>query len=186
VTARRLKLWLVLTGVVLGALTLLAWTQSWVAVELGGGQHLTVAGQAAAPALSALGLAGLALAAALSIAGRVLRVILGVVQAGMGVLVIVTAASTLARPVAASAATVTEATGVSGAESVAALVMSVAVTSWPWIAVVVGAASTVVGLAVVLTSSRWPGPARKYETTAGDPETRAGSWDALSEGKDPT
>lgn len=185
-TARRLKLSLVLAGVLLGALTLLTWTQPWLVVEIDGDQQLTVGGQAAAPALSALGLAALALAAALTISGRVLRVILGVVEAGIGVLVAVTAVTALARPVVASASSVTEATGVSGAESIAALVTAVTVSVWPWMAAVVGAVLALTGVAVVLTSPRWPGPARKYESTASDADTRAGSWDALSEGKDPT
>jgi hypothetical protein len=38
----------------------------------------------------------------------------------------------------------------------------------------------------VLTSPRWPGPARKYETSAATTDSPAGAWDALSEGDDPT
>jgi hypothetical protein len=186
VTARRLKLTLVVAGVLLGALVLLSWTQAWFDLLLVDDQQLAVAGQAAAPALSALGLAALALAAALSIAGRVVRLVLGVVETAIGVLVVVTAVAAVGDPVGASASTITDATGVSGAESVAALVVSATASAWPWLAVVTGALLALAGIAVLLTSPRWPGPARKYEAAAGDVDSPAGTWDALSEGDDPT
>jgi protein-S-isoprenylcysteine O-methyltransferase Ste14 len=182
---RRLRLLLVLAGIALGAGLLLSWTQPWFEPVLTDGQRLTVPGQAAAPALSALGLAALALSAALSIAGRVLRVILGVVEGGIGVLVLVTAAAALGGPVAASASTVTDATAVSGADSVAALVDSVTASAWPWLALVLGALLALVGIAVLLTAPRWPGATRKYDAAHAD-EGTAGTWDALSEGRDPT
>lgn len=185
-SARRIKLGLILSGIVLAAVTLLTWTQPWFGLELHSGQQLTVSGQAAAPSLSALGLASLALVAALSIAGRVLRVVLGVIQAGIGALTVLTAITALVDPVAASARTVTDATAVSGAQSIAALVATVSTTGWPWLALLAGALSALVGLAVALTASRWPGAARKYEATAAEGAGTAGAWDALSHGDDPT
>lgn len=189
-TARRLKLALVLAGAALGALTLLTWTQPWFAIVLDGDVRLEVTGQAAAPGLSGLGLAGLALAGALTIAGRGLRVALGVIEFLLGVAVAVVAALALADPVAASASTVTDATAVAGPESIAALVESATASAWPWLAVVVGSLLALAGLAVVVTSGRWPGPTSKYEAGAADrthpDEGAAGAWDALSEGRDPT
>lgn len=181
---RRLRLTLVVGGALLGALVLLTWTQPWFTVQLDD-RALTVDGQAAAPALSALGLAALALAAALAIAGPRVRIALGVIGAAIGVLVAVTAFSALVHPVVASASTVTDATAVSGADSVAALVVSATASAWPFVAVVTGALLALVGSAVVLTSFRWPSPTRKYES-AGTDEGAAGAWDALSEGNDPT
>ena len=194
-TPRRLRLALVVGGAALGALALLAWTQPWFDLELDAGQHLSVAGQSAAPALSALGLATLALAGALAIAGRRFRVVLGVIELVIGALVVVTSVTALIDPVAASASVISDATAVSGAESLAALVASVSVTAWPYLAVVIGALLALVGVAVVVTSRRWPGPTRRYETGTAETGTAeatrtgegaTGAWDALSEGRDPT
>jgi hypothetical protein len=184
--AGRLKLFTILAGGVLGALTLLAWTQQWFGLTLTSGQSLAVAGQVAAPALSALGLASLALVAALAIAGRVFRIVLAALEVAIGVLVVVSAAAALSTPVAASAATITEAVGESGANALAALVASVSATAWPYLTLVFGALSALVGVVVLVTTRRWPGPTRRYETTAVADDSAAGSWDALSAGKDPT
>lgn len=183
--ARRLKLSLVVAGAALGALALLAWTQPWFEIVLVGGQSLLVDGQSAVPGLSGLGLAALALAGALAIAGHGTRIALGVVEVVLGAAVAVISALALADPVAASAPTVTDATAVAGAQSVAALVESSSASAWPWLAIVIGALLALTGLAVALTSHRWPGPVRKYESTRTD-EGSAGAWDALSDGDDPT
>ena len=42
------------------------------------------------------------------------------------------------------------------------------------------------GLAVMLTTRRWPAATSKYDADAAKPDTNAGAWDALSEGDDPT
>jgi Tryptophan-associated transmembrane protein (Trp_oprn_chp) len=189
-TGARLKLLLVFAGAAMGALLLLCWTQAWFSLELEGGQPLDVPGQAAVPALSALGLACLALAGALAIAGSILRIVLGVVETLIGVAVVATAASAIVSPIEASASTITAATAVGGSESIAAIVTTVSTAAWPWLAVASGALIIVVGAAVVALSRRWPGPTRKYETaeSAGsdDTTTPSGAWDALSGGSDPT
>ena len=183
---RRVKLLAIVAAAAFGGLTLIAWTQPWFGLVLTGGQHLSVAGQVAAPALSALGLASLALAAALSIAGRIFRVVLGVVQVLIGVLVTGSAIAALSNPVAASVPTVTDAVGESGSSAVAALVASVSVGAWPYLAVILGVLSALVGIAVLATTRSWPGPTRRYETGPAETATPAGTWDALSEGRDPT
>ena len=182
----RAKLYLILAAVVLGAFTLVAWTQPWFTLTLSEGRVLSVTGQVAAPALSALGLASLALGAALSIAGKVFRAVLGVVQLLIGVLVAGSAIAALADPVAASLKAVTDAVGESGAGAVAALVTSIALSAWPVVTVVLGILAALVGIAILATMRRWPGPTRKYEATAEPGASTAGSWDALSAGKDPT
>lgn len=183
---RRLKLLVIVAAALFGGLILIAWTQQWFVLTLTSGQSLPVAGQVAAPALSALGLASLALAAALSIAGRVFRVVLGVVEVLIGALVAASAIAALSDPVTASVATVTAAVGESGVDAVAALVASVSVGAWACLAVAFGALSALVGIAVLATTTRWPGQTRKYETGPADAATPAGTWDALSEGRDPT
>lgn len=185
-TIRRVKLLLIVAGGLFGALTLIAWTQPWFGLTLTSGQNLSVAGQVAAPPLSALGLASLALVAALSIAGRVLRHVLGALEVLIGVLATGSAVAALSNPVAASVPTVTDAVGESGADAVAALVASVSVGVWPYLAIVLGALSALVGVAVLVTARRWPGPTKKYETGPAEAATPAGTWDALSEGRDPT
>ena len=183
----RLRLAVVLAGILVAGLALLSWTQTWFELVLDGGQFLAVPGQAAAPALSALGLASLALVGALAIAGPRVRVALGVVEVAIGGLGIFVAGSALANPVAASASTVTAATAVSGSESIAAIVTSVAVSAWPVVAIAAGALTVVVGLGVLVTGRRWPGPTKRYEaTSADDTGTPVGAWDSLSGGSDPT
>ena len=184
---RRFRLVLVLAGALAGLLILLSWTQLWFTVSLDGGQQLEVPGQSAAPALSSLALAALALSAALAIAGRVLRVVLGVVAAGIGALAIAAATTAMLDPVTASAGVVTDATALAGAETIRSLVVALAATGWPWLTVAGGALALAVGVLVVATAHRWPGPTRKYETTSDtDGGGTAGAWDALSGGSDPT
>jgi hypothetical protein len=186
-TAARLRLTIVLAGILVAGLALLAWTQPWFDLVLDGGQPLSVPGQAAAPALSALGLASLALVGALSISGRGVRVALGILETVIGVGIVVVASGALASPAAASASTITASTAVSGPESIAALVTSVSVSPWPWVGVAAGALTALVGIAVLVTGGRWPGPTRKYEAASTDDTgTPVGAWDSLSDGSDPT
>lgn len=186
-TPARLRLSVVLAGIVAAGLALLAWTQTWFDLVLDGGQALGVPGQAAVPALSALGLASLALVGALAIAGPRVRLALGVVEVAIGGFGIFVAGSALTNPLLASASTVTAATAVSGSESIAALVTSVAVSAWPVVAIAAGVLTAVVGLAVLVTGRRWPGPTKRYEPTgADDTGTPVGAWDSLSDGSDPT
>jgi hypothetical protein len=187
VTPARLRLTIVLAGVLLAGLALLAWTQTWFELVLDGGRALTVTGQFAAPSISALGLASLALVGALSIAGRIVRIALGILETAIGVAITAVAIGALAAPVAASASSITTSTAVSGPESIAALVTSVAVSPWPAVAIAAGVLTALVGVAVLATGWRWPGPTRKYEAVpSNDSGTPVGAWDSLSDGSDPT
>lgn len=187
---RRLKLLGILAGGITSALTLLAWTQQWFGLTLTTKQVLPVGGDVGGPALVALALAGLALVAALSIAGRFFGVVLGILEAAIGGLVVLTSALSIADPVKASASVVTGATAVSGDGAVRELVASVSVTVWPWLAIVFGALTAIVGVFIAVTAPRWPDSSRKYRAVRleqPDAEQDAvGAWDALSEGDDPT
>jgi hypothetical protein len=194
VNGRKLKNRSLLAGIVVSGLTLLAWTGQWFTLRLAasgaGRPTLAVTGDAAAPGLIALALAGLALVAALAIAGPVFRVVLGVLQAVIGFAVALSSILALVDPVAASSRAVTAATGVSGTASVAALVVSVSRTAWPWISAVVGLATIALGIAVLVSSRRWPGSSRRYQPVQFEP-TEPGAnpvsdWDTLSGGTDPT
>jgi len=209
-TARRLKSLALLAGVAVNALVLMAWTQAWFTVTLVadelGGSTLAVGGDVAAGGLAALGLAGLALVGALSIAGPAFRIVLGVLQFVLGATVVLSSVIAIGDPLSVAAPAVTDATGVSGADSVAGLVASATLTVWPWVAAVLGGLGGLLGIAIFVTSRRWPGPSRKYQSPAAStpaagpapaeapgaaPEAPPTSdaiadWDALSDGADPT
>ncbi len=189
-TPRRLKHASILAGIALSALTLLAWTQRWYVITLETGQSLAVDGDVAAPALTALALSGLALAAALAIAGRFFRFVLGLLQASLGALISAAAAIAIADPVVASERAITDETGVAGRESIANLVSVVAASLWPYATLALGILLTVLGLAIVASSRRWPESSRKYSATTLENEagerSAVGDWDALSDGRDPS
>jgi len=188
-SARRLKLSILLAGLALNAVIVLAWTQLWITVVLDDGQVLDVAGDVAAPAVSTLALSGLVLVGALAIAGPVFRVVLGVLQSLLGATITLSGAIALLAPAAASSAVVTAATGVAGAETVGALVATATLTAWAWVATAGGVLLVALGVATVATARRWPDSSRKYSALrtepveSGDPVQ---DWDTLSSGDDPT
>lgn len=199
-TPGRLRGVLLTATAVLAALVFLAWSQLWFTLSLtassGDPLPLEVGGDVAASGLAPLALAVLAIVAALALAGRVFRMLFGVLEALLGVCIIVVALVSLGDPAASSAQAVTEVTGVSGADSIAQLIASVAVSGWPALAIGAGIGVVVVGVLVTATASRWPVSGRKYARTS-PAETNASTraplasdpvaeWDALSEGDDPT
>jgi uncharacterized membrane protein (TIGR02234 family) len=167
VTARRIKLTLIVTVLVASALVLLAWTQTWVQARVAGeggvARQLEVTGSQAAPALTALALAGLALAGALSIAGVVIRVVLGILEALLGVSVFLASLSAVTDPAAASASAVTAVTGITGTESVRASLVGTTLGGWPYLALAAACLMVLAGLGVVITARRWPGPTARYQ-----------------------
>jgi hypothetical protein len=187
--ARRLRLLTILSIPVFAALTMLSVTQTWWTVEVAD-RSLDIAGTDASPALSALALAGFALTAALAISGPVFRIVMGLLQTAIGATVILAAVGSISDPITTSTTIITEATGVAGTESVTALVDNVALTGWPWLAVVSGVLSLVVGVFLLLTTRRWPVASRKYQNVRLEdpsaPRDSVGDWDALSDGSDPT
>ena len=206
--ARRLKLVLILVILGSSSLALLAWTQVWVQAEVGlpdaGTQVLQIDGAIAAPALTALALAGFALAVALTIAGRLIRIVLGALQVLLGFSVFLAALLAVNDPADASAAAVTAATGIAGHESIQLSVLATVITAWPYVAMGAAIIMAAAGVAVVVTSGRWPGPTRKYQAvrfeqvasadggqslaapTEPAPSDSVGDWDDLSRGDDPT
>ena len=185
-TPGRLKLSVILGAALLGALSLAAWTQPWFTLDVTGAHPVVVTGQVAAPALSALGLAALALAAALSIAGVVVRYVLGGLHALIGVLAAASSVIAILNPIRASLPAVTAVVGESGLTAVSALVTSVSLTVWPWVAVLLGVLTAALGIVTLATARRWPGPTRKYESAPSRDDSPAAHWDALSAGDDPT
>lgn len=189
-TPARLKLGIIFAGLVLGVLALTAWTQPWFSLRLTDGTLIQVAGDAAAPALSALGLATLALFGALSIAGPFFRVVLGVLAVMIGALIITSGVTVLLDPLEAARSTFATVTGLAGAEAIRGLVAETTAAPWAIGSVVVGSLLSALGVATAATSRRWPASTRKYQAVgleAADTEQSAvGDWDALSSGEDPT
>ncbi|MET0843610.1 MAG: Trp biosynthesis-associated membrane protein [Mycetocola sp.] len=194
-SGKRSKYLLILASLALSGLALIAWTQTWLVVELAPGSPtttVTVDGVVAAPALAALALAGLALAAALAIAGLLFRIILGVLNIVLGGCIALSAVLVLTGPVAASEAAVTNATGIAGSKSIADLVTATSLTPWPFIALATGVLLALVGAGILVTARRWPSSSRKYsavrmESADSDamPDS-VDSWDDLTRGDDPT
>lgn len=190
----RIKLLLVVGGLLAAVLAMLAWTQTWVVADIEG-NALDIDGAAAAPALSALALAGLALGGALTIAGPAFRVVLGSLEVLLGVSVVIAASAAIASPANAAIADVSKLTGVAGDKSVLALITDASATAWPWLAVFAGALFAIAGIGVLVTSRVWPGPSRKYQAVRLEPADQSqlsakdaaiDNWDELSRGSDPT
>ncbi|MET4637032.1 Trp biosynthesis-associated membrane protein [Mycetocola sp. 2940] len=193
--SKRAKYGLILASLLLSGFALIAWTQTWLTVELEAGAPTTtvaVDGAIAAPALAALALAGLALSAALAIAGLLFRILLGVLDILLGGCIALSAVLVLRAPVAASEAAVTDVTGIAGADSIAGLVSATSLTLWPAIALATGILLAIVGVGVVLTAKRWPSSPRKYSAVRLEPvdsdamPDSVDSWDDLTRGDDPT
>ncbi|PSL39497.1 putative membrane protein (TIGR02234 family) [Labedella gwakjiensis] len=196
VSPKRLKSLSILAVLVVSGLVFLIWTRTWFVFEVTADQTEGVAveatGESAAPALAALGLAGLAAGAALSIAGRLFRVVLGSLVGLIGASVVLSAVLAIIDPIASSSSAISTATGIAGRDSIAAVVDSVDTSPWPALGVVVGALLVLIGVVVVATAGRWPGPSRKYDAVRfehaddGAPLDAVDSWDELSRGDDPT
>ncbi|EPR74993.1 Tryptophan-associated membrane protein [Leifsonia rubra CMS 76R] len=179
---------IVLAGLVLlAAVVMLSWTQSWFTVMANDGSTIDVLGSDAAGSLAALALSIFALVAALSLSSIVVRRVLGVLAAIVGGIIVAVAQAAIVDPLLASGAVITDSTGISGINSLRGLVESVTASGWPTPAVIAGGLIVVVGLFATFTAHRWPGPTKKYDRTsavvADDP---ASQWDAQSRGIDPT
>jgi hypothetical protein len=189
---RRIKSTLILASALLGVVALVSWTQAWFDVTLvADSARLEVAGEVAAPALSALALTTVVLVGAVSIAGPFFRVVLGVLEVFIAVAIVYSGVLAVSDPVSAAAPRISEATGVGGERSIAALVASIEVGPWPWVAIASGVLIGLAGVAIVVTGRSWPGsPSRKYSATRLEPvaaeRTSVDDWDALSGGEDPT
>lgn len=196
--ARRARLGSVLAVVVGGALALISSTQTWIDVTLrdGARETLHVAGADALPLLAPLSLAALALGLALTIAGRVTRYVFGVIAVAIGAGLLAGAWRVAAEhPIDAVTSTVAEATGLTGTDTVGALVASLVTTPWPYVAIVTALLVAAGGILTLVTARTWSGAGRRYRTAAepaaggpasSRPHDAIDSWDDLSRGDDPT
>jgi uncharacterized membrane protein (TIGR02234 family) len=197
--SRRLRSASILGGLVVAAIALVSWSQPWFLVTLAnessGHPELQVAGDIAAPAVSALAIASAAAFAAMTISGPVVRFVLAAVEVLLGASIILSGALALSSPGAAVEPAVTKATSIAGIDSVLKLIGSLNTTVWPFIALAAGALLVVVGITILLTGRSWPTAGRRYQTTSektavNEPVTTTehaiSDWDELSGGADPT
>lgn len=193
-TGRRLKSISLLVGIVLAALALTSWTQTWftviLAAQSAGHPPIAAGGDTSAPAISALAIACLAAVGALAISGRFFRIVLATLQLVIGACIALSAVLALFSPLSAVLPLVTAATGIAGVGPVTALVASITATAWPWAALVAGALLMVLGVGIIATGHRWPASTRRYQAVRLDDveesHTPEADWDSLSGGSDPT
>ena len=204
-----------LLALVAGLLGLLAASRTWVTADvtdaLAGRLHLRLTGRQVAPVVPAVSVVLLAAGVAALLARRLGRAVTGLVLVLGGAACAAAALSAVRAPQGAVAVAVARATGRSGGGA-SAPGASLAVSAWPWLAVVAGAAAVVAGAFVVVGARRWAEPSERFEAPAGAPaeapsqvesqvESRskrpegggggadaepADAWDALSRGEDPT
>lgn len=150
---------------------------------------VAVTGGDGAPGVAAGALVAAAAGLALALGRRFGTLVASVGLVGAGALVVASALAAVrgADRLAASAA----------GELVGAAVLDGAVTvaAGPWLAVACGAATVMLGVAVLVAGRRWQGPTSRHEPTTGPTGAEApvsprddpgAAWDALSRGQDPS
>ncbi len=176
-----LLLWL------LCALIALTLGREWLIVALrepiGGEQDLRVSGQQASGGVASLVLSAAAAGVALLLAGRVFRVVLGVLVALLGGCVVWAVAATLADPLLAAGPLLSERSGISGAASLLQLVDAWRWSFWPGVALGLGGALVLCGVAVVVLAPRWPLGGARYRAVRLVPVDDAGPSDGFENGQ---
>jgi uncharacterized membrane protein (TIGR02234 family) len=189
----------VLVGIVLGAAALLASTATWVRAETSSAVDatvpLTATGVQAAPGVGAGGLVVVAAALALAIGGLWGRRLAAAGIVLGGAIVVVSCVTAVSAPEASVLRAAQDAVGV------AVLTAPARVSAVPWVALVLGAACVVLGLAALVLGRQWGGAGSRHERVATPaPATPDGpgpaegtrqddehaAWDALTRGEDPT
>ncbi|MDH6532972.1 putative membrane protein (TIGR02234 family) [Aurantimicrobium minutum] len=207
---RRFKSLSLLTAVLLSAMVLIGWSQTWFIFEVsfadGQSQPLDISGQQVAGALSALGLTGFALTAALALAGILLRRILGVLLFLLGMGIFWATISPWADPISAAAPALTTLSAISDVETLRTFVVSTSMTAWPGVTAVIGLLFLPLGILIFFTAGKWGTASRKFERTSKNSTTptlqkldasspglmedisaqNIDAWDSLSHGDDPT
>jgi uncharacterized membrane protein (TIGR02234 family) len=112
------------------------------------------------------------------------RVAAGVLLALAGVGILIAAFPSVVRPKAAVAARAAQIAGQHGIKP-----SHVAVTLWPWLAIIGGVLALAVGLTTIGRSRRWPAMGRRYAAGAaptGRTLADESMWERLDAGDDPT
>ena len=171
-----------------------ATTQTWMTVSLDPDQMgqagavqnaLDVQGSKAATAVTALALVALAGGLAAAIAGRVARWVITAIIVLASAGIVAAAATVLANPLAAAQGSIAAATGITGSQA------DVAVTAFPFLAVVAGCLLAMAALLIIPAGRHWKTRTKYDAPVAGSPAAAGpvdeiDSWDRLSRGDDPT
>ncbi|MGF3055224.1 Trp biosynthesis-associated membrane protein [Microbacterium sp. YY-01] len=177
--------------VIAGGLSLIAGTQTWLTVaRTDSPETIDVIGSQALALLVPLSLAALALGAAIALVGIVLRRVFAVVGVAIGAAIAVATLTVIvAQPLSSLAPAMTEVTGLAGDATLEALIATVTVSVWPWIAAIGGLLLAVTGAFAFMTAPSWSSAGRRFESAATaheGPVDAVDSWDDLSHGTDPT
>ncbi len=170
---------------------LLAWSQPWFVLDVDPGsgiaETLVLAGDTAAPAIIAIALAVIAVALVLALAGPRLRILLSAVIGLLGVIAVATAIGVLNDPAMVFERVVSDATGLGGTGATDAITTAT-VMIWPFVAIIGGVATAILGAVIAVVSRDWRSAGRRYErgTVAVEPGDSVAAWDAISGGDDPT
>lgn len=192
---QRFKAYTILLVILLSALVLLSWSQTWFTFSssiLPSGEPITSSGQNVAPALAAFSLLNFALTAALALAGRVLRKILSVVLCISSAAIVWIAIAAFSDPIGSSINLLTTLSGLSDITSLSAMVISVDISTWVYLAPISGFFLIVTGIISFFTSAKWVTNSKKYDRSSPKQAHKIPSgelidqWDALSAGEDPT
>lgn len=207
---RRFKSLSLLTAVLLSAMVLIGWSQTWFVLDVsfaeGQSRPLDISGQQVASALSALGLTGFALTAALSLAGVVLRRVLGVLLFLLGGGIFFATISSWTDPISAAAPALTALSAISDVDTLRTFVVTTVATAWPGVTAVIGLLYLPLGILIFFTAGKWGTASRKFERTTKNTSMTAtekvvtrpvgvvedvsaqniDAWDSLSHGEDPT
>lgn len=191
---RRARMLAVLGFLLAGGIGVISSTQTWITVRrTDAAEPVLVAGADVFALLAPLSLAVLALGAALSIAGRVPRYLFAVLGAG-GALALTagTLPIVLGPPLEAVGPALTEVTGLTGDDTLAAMVSGLDATAWPVIALCAWGLLLLATVLVLCTAHRWRSGGRRYRQSTAGGHAATGrldpvdSWDELSHGTDPT
>lgn len=157
----------------------------WWEILLPTGGELAVTGWSASPLASALVVAwGAAFAAGLLTRG-IPRRIIAILQIVLGLGVLASWWSVLQEPVASQGVAITALTGLTGELSLEG-VRAGAASVWVWVGVAAASLAAASGGAGVLASDVQSGRSRYERANPGTGEDPIDTWDALSEGTDPT
>ena len=180
-----------LSGLLLATVLLLVsagmeWAQ--VSVQQPAVLSLSATGQTLVPVVSAAGVVVLGAFGALLLARGWGRLILGaliaLVGCGLAVDIALTLPALLERPEGVARLALQHA-GL-GIDSATLGGVRATWSGWPVTALVSALAAAICGVAVLLTARRWPVAQRRFERTALADASPSSTWDALSDGDDPT
>lgn len=193
---RRGFLLLLLVAASLGSL--LAILQPWVSFSLKSAEQaatsnsgLVMSGNELSPLVLALNLAFLAVVAVLTISGKTVRTLLFSGLIALTVAAFVSVVIVIQSPLVAAQARLTSLTGLTGLDSLSDEVESLALTAWPFIALVCIGLVAIVAVLGLSSHASWTASGQRYVrnrvvTRADSKPDRIDDWDDLSHGTDPT